>query len=128
MRYISHLKYNQLGYESFLFKRHLPIKYNKEDENDTIEKVCDFLDTIKCNSAEKKEIIVEDTKYLKYIKVKYIYEGHSGYYDFDLVFYIVYLTDKDELVLCGNIEQCVHELFEEIIIDKILPEWLSNPI
>lgn len=126
---IKHIDRRQLGYESYSFlcgfDFPLPIKYDRYKKNDkeVFDSVFEILDKGKSFSAQKVGI---KTEYGNNIIVTYRYEGNSGYYDFDLVFYLVYVTDKDEIMLCGSIEQGVHDLFEDIITDKILPQWMKD--
>lgn len=132
MSLINHLLRWKLGYESLEFFYELPnIKYDinqcKENrdkyDREIIKKVFDFLDNGKCFMAEKVYIKIE---YDNHIRITYRYEGNSGYYNFDLVFYLVYVTDEDKLFLCGTIEQSVHDLFEDIITHNIMPNWAKS--
>ena len=127
--FIKHITKILLGFESYCFSYRfsspLSIKYDRYKKNDEeiVKNVFQILDKAECFIVRKVSISIE--KY-GYIRVNYLYEGHSGYYNFDFVFYLIYLTDTDEIILCGNIEQDVHELFEDIIIDKIMPEWAKD--
>lgn len=133
---IKHLSRFKLVYESYGFSygfsESLNIKYDinkcKENRNEydkeVIKKVFDLLDNSECVYMIEK--VSAKIEYDNNIRITYRYEGNSGYYDFDLSFYLVYVTDNDELVLCGTIEQCVHDLFEDIITDKIIPQWVKD--
>lgn len=137
MHLIKHLSRFKLAYESYGFSygfsEALNIKYdiNKSKENrddydkEVIKKVFDLLDNSECCRYTIEKISVK-IEYDNNIRITYRYGGNSGYYDFDLSFYLVYVTDNDELVLCGTIEQCVHDLFEDIIEDKIMPQWVKD--
>lgn len=132
MSVIKHLFRWKLGYESIAFYHMLPlIKYdiNKSKDNrdeydkEILKNVFEFLDNGNCFMVEKVCIKME---YDNHIKITYRYNGNSGYYDFDLVFYVVYVIDEDKLYLCGTIEQSVHDLFEDIITDNIMPRWVKD--
>jgi hypothetical protein len=124
---IKHLSSNQLGFESYSFANGfacpLSIKYNKDNDVDILNNVFEILDKGKYSIISKVSTKIEDDKF---IVVRYRYEGWSAYYEFDFRIYLVYITDKNEIMLCGLIEQDVHDLFEEIIRFKIIPQWIKD--
>jgi len=124
---IKHLSSNELGFESYSFTNGfacpLSIKYNKDNDVDILNNVFEILDKGKYSIISKVSTKIEDDKF---IVVRYRYEGWSAYYEFDFRIYLVYITDKNEIMLCGLIEQDVHDLFEEIIRFKIIPQWTKD--
>ncbi len=114
------LSRNQIGFESYSIYYILP--YNREDESDEeiINKTAEFLSK---NRSFNTNMMVNNTKIDKnWITISLRYEGHSDYYDYDLEFEVVNYEDN-RLMLLGYILQDVHEIFEEIIVDKILPKF-----
>jgi hypothetical protein len=60
-----------------------------------------------------------------------IYEGSTSYYEYEIIFELVnYVNscDKSEnkLMLLGYINQDIHDLFEDIIKEKILPKLVDQ--
>jgi len=111
---------DKLKFESNDFIYVLPIA-NDNDENKIFEKMLNLL---------MKDCYLVDRLYIKkldnYIIASYNYEGWADYHMFELQLEIVWLEDKNNLLLFGTIHQDVHDLFEEIIRYKILPIWSKH--
>jgi len=113
---------NQIGYEAYSLFYILPYKREEEDDNvNLLEKTVTFL-----YKSEKLLNNVSVSIDRGRIIFSAEYEGNSGYYDYELEFELINYTnesDKKQLMLLGSINQDEHELFEEIIKEKILPKW-----
>ena len=58
--------------------------------------------------------------------LEYLFEGYGEYHRFDIRFEIMYLTDIKRLVLSGSVEQGIHDLFDVIIHESILPDFVKT--
>lgn len=99
----------------------LPLLKSRDD-NETIARVYTFLS----ENRDYRSIRLQSLKNVDdYFYISFLYEGHSDYYPFTLELYLA--EDKNNtLLLAGSIVQAVHPIFEEIIKDKILPQFLET--
>lgn len=115
---------NQIRYEPYCLFYILPYKRD-EDDKECLKKTRNFL----YKSSEllnRVSVIIGENNNIIFSAE---YEGYSGYYEYELDFELVNYKEDDEdsgdekLMLLGSINQSEHELFEEIIKEKILPKW-----
>lgn len=122
---------SQIRYESYCLFYILPYKREsdvhqgfeeKKEDEELLEKIKNLL--YKSSELLNRVSVRIDEKNCRII-FSAEYEGYSGYYEYELDFELVnYKGDKEEqLMLLGSINQSEHELFEEIIKEKILPKW-----
>jgi predicted Zn-dependent protease len=130
------LNKKQIGYEAYYLFYILPYKreskmmasedheeLEEKEEKDLLEKTKNYL----YKSSEllnRVSVRINDQNCNIILSAEY--EGYSGYYDYELDFELVnYINENGEreLMLLGYIAQSEHELFEEIIKEKILPKW-----
>lgn len=118
MKQMTAIEYGNYGHDiSYL----LPFSPLNQSENEMLEKLKDLFSENKCYLVEKSKIEI-DNKY-NTVTIAYLYAGHGEYHLFELEFEIIYLTDIDRHIISGQILQAVHDLFEVIIRNPILPEW-----
>jgi hypothetical protein len=114
---------NNIGYESYTLFYILPYKRNDMSDSDLLKNTELFLSN---SNLYKINVKVDDEK----IVLSATYEGYESYYDYELFFDLVNVKDnennEDFLMLLGYISQDEHELFEEIIKEKILPKWVKE--
>jgi hypothetical protein len=120
MKQVARMTTNQYSIHSHDISYLLPFDYKEQSEHDLLEQVKELLTSNKYYKVEQKSI---EIKYDKCVVVEYLYEGWGEYHCFELEFEVIYLSDINKLILSGGINQAVHDLFELIIRDTILPEW-----
>ncbi len=98
----------------------LPFDYKEQSEKELLEQSKELFTKKAFYRVEQKSNDID--KYNDLV-LEYLYEGYGEYHLFQLRFEIVYLTDIKRLVLSGGVEQAVHDLFDVIIYDHILPEF-----
>jgi len=111
---------NQYSYDGHEMSYLLPFDYKEQSEKDLLEQSKELFNTKSFYRVEQQSNIID--KYNNLV-LEYLYEGYGEYHCFQLRFEIVYLTDIKRLVLSGSVEQGVHDLFDVIIHDTILPEF-----
>jgi len=114
------LSKNKIPYESYSLFYILPYKREEESDEEILEKTITFLS----GSSDIGRISINLDGHN--IILSCLYEGYSSYYEYELIFELVGYDKGDKLMLAGYINQDIHELFEEIIKEKILPLWFNG--
>ena len=110
----------QYSFDSHEISYLLPFDYKEQSEKELLEQSKELFTKKVFYRVEQKSNSID--KYNDLV-LEYLYEGYGEYHLFQLRFEIVYLTDIKRLVLSGCVEQAVHDLFDVIIHDNILPEF-----
>lgn len=58
-----------------------------------------------------------------YVRLSFLYQGDGEYHPFALVTRLVYLTDHEQVVIEGWIEQDVHDLMRVVLRIDFFPAW-----
>lgn len=113
----------QYSYDGHELTYLLPFDYKEQSEQDLLEQSRQLFNTKSFYRVEQLSNKID--KYNDLV-LEYLFEGYAEYYRFDIRFKIVYLTDIKRLVLSGSVEQGVHEVFDIIIKESILPDFIKT--
>lgn len=114
---------NQYSYDGHELSYLLPFDYKEQSERELLEQSQQLFITKSFYRVEQLSNKIDEYNYLV---LEYLFEGYGEYHRFDIRFKIVYLTDIKRLVLSGSVEQGVHDLFDVIIHDSILPDFIQT--
>jgi hypothetical protein len=114
---------NQYSYDGREISYLLPFDYKEQSEQDLLEQSKELFNIKSFYRVQQLSNTID--KYNDLV-LEYLYEGYGEYHRFHLRFEVVYLTDIKRLVLSGSVEQGVHDLFDVIIHDSILPDFVKT--
>jgi hypothetical protein len=111
---------SELGYIALDFYYQLPFSYHEKSHDELIQDTVALLNKKVYYESTLDKITVEtDGSICAFFR----YEGWGEYHRYSFSLRLMYLNDLNMLVLVGNIEHDIHDLFEIIVRDKILPSW-----
>ena len=111
---------SELGYIGLDFYYQLPFSYHEKSHDELIQDTVELLNKKAFYDSTLDKITTETDGS---IHAFFRYEGWGEYHRYSFSLRLMYITDLDILVLVGIIEHDIHDLFEIIVRDKILPSW-----
>jgi hypothetical protein len=116
----SHYTRGQLAFEPHAFRYELPFSYHGKTDEEILRETVALFNRYPYYGAYLDDCIVhQDGR----ISLYYRYEGWEEYHLFSLDMRIIWIDDMNKVALLGNIHQDVHDLFEIVIRQLILPIW-----
>lgn len=121
---MRHLTRHQVSYEAINMMYVLPIAYDPSIPDSTyLERVVKLIEEVRQFSRiePRSPTIIN----VPHIYLKYLYEGYDDYYKLDMYLEVIHVThDKEEyLGLIGHYEHTQNGLFDELIEEKVIPDW-----
>jgi len=117
---IRHYTRRQLSFESYEFSYKLPILYHGKTDETLLQETVELLNKPVHYNAILKNIIVDDDGW---IHISFLYEGSGEYHPFSFSIRLAYVDDMDMVVMLGNVNQDIHDVFDIIVHQMILPSW-----
>lgn len=114
---------NQYSYDGHELTYLLPFDYTEQSEHELLDKSKELFNT---KSFYRVEQVGNTINKYNELVLEYLFEGYGEYHRFDIRFEIMYLTDIKRLVLSGSVEQGIHDLFDVIIHESILPDFVKT--
>lgn len=128
---MRHLTRHQVGYEAINIMFVLPIAYDPSIPDSTyLERVVKLIEDVPQFSRIQPRAVAtieQGGAWGQWILLKYLYEGYDEYYKLDMHLEVIHVTyekeNKEYLGLIGHYEHEHGGLFDELIEEKVLPDW-----
>jgi len=117
---IRHYTRRQLSFESYEFSYTLPIVHHGKTNEELLQETIKLLNKPAHYDAILKNIVVDDDGW---IEASFLYEGSGEYHPFSFSIRLAYVDDMDIVVILGNVNQAIHDVFDIIVHQMILPSW-----
>lgn len=124
LRMIDIRKYTrrQLSFESYSFTYKLPFSHHGKTNEELLQQTVELLNKKAYYDAILDKLEVGDDGW---IEVSFLYEGSGEYHRFSFSIRLAYIEDMDIIVILGNVNQDIHDVFDIIVNRMILPSWSS---
>jgi|LauGreDrversion4_2_1035121.scaffolds.fasta_scaffold33728_6 hypothetical protein len=117
---IQHFTRGQLAFEPYAFRYELPFSHHGKTNDAILHETVLLLKQPSVYCPILDECIVHNNGT---ISLYFRYEGWEEYHPFSFDLRIVFIDDMDRIALLGHIHQDIHDLFEIVIRQLILPTW-----
>ncbi len=114
----------QLSFESYSFKYQLPFSHHGKTNEEILQQTVELLHKKSYYDATLERVDVDDDGEME---VSFLYEGSGEYHPFSFSIRLAYIEDMDIVVIIGNVNQDIHDVFDIIVNRMILPSW-SNAL
>jgi hypothetical protein len=117
---IKQLTRAQLSFDTHAFVYHVPRLAVNQPHEELVNQWVDLARAHPFGHAVLTEVKHDRSAFIRFF---YRYEGWDEYHPFQITTRLLWLTDTEQLVVQGWIEQDVHDLMEVIIRTYLLPAW-----
>lgn len=127
---MRHLTRHQVGHEAINLSYVLPFLYDPQTSDAVyLQRAVKMIEDVeRFARIEPHAPAYFDEKNMS-IYLKYLYEGYDEYYPFEMQLEVIRVTGNDNqtfLGLIGHYEHAYGGLFDELIEEKVCPDWAKR--
>lgn len=128
---MRHLTRHQVSYEAISLSYVLPFVYDPETSDAVyLQRAVKLFEEVQSFARIQPHAPATTDEKWRSIHLKYLYEGYDEYYPLEIILEVVHVTDDKNqtsyLGLIGHYEHTHGGLFDELIDEKVLPDWAKR--